>query len=324
MTHIHTNINIILPWVAFRVAHHPSSCREQDIEAKAEDIDRFTKRMHRQVVSLEAEVKRRKEEFTEKVREFDSYKETQKKRYTSLQEELESAVSQREHEHVKSKVEKLQREINVNMVSVENVGKLNAQLDMVRRQLKDDYVHRSDYEKVQNENELLKEAAKIVEETQSQTADEVRLAKKALPAMKERVERLEKELVNSRALVKDLSEIEARQRASLEDDRVEISQLTHKLTLLETSKASLLTQLGTLKITAKKGVEESGAHLTMSRKAESRAQELHSDNVRLDLELREARSRMSFLEERHTEMERECTHFAEEVKEKVSQTSLPL
>jgi hypothetical protein len=50
---------------------------------------------------------------------------------------------------MKAKADKLQKQINVGMVSVESVGKLNAQLDMLRRQMRDEMVHRSELEAVQ-------------------------------------------------------------------------------------------------------------------------------------------------------------------------------
>ena len=296
------------------------SDREREVETKAEDLERFTKRMYRQVARLESDLKRVKEEHADKTRELDSYKETSNRKYEDLKQELERGVSKTEHEHVKAKCEKLQRQINVNMVSVDSVGKLNAQIDMLRRQIKDEHVHRSEYEKVLHENELIKEAAQIVEESQQQISDDATAARQALPALQDRVAQLEKELVNSRQLVTDLTEVEKKQREDIEGYALQVSQLSHQVMVLETSKASLCTQLGALKVNAKRDLELSGAHLTTKRQAEGRVEQLRIEKEQVELNLRETRNRLLLLEEKNSQLETHCDVIGKEAAERIRTT----
>jgi hypothetical protein len=161
-----------------------------------------------------------------------------------------------------------------------------------------------------------------VEDTQRSISDEVALAKQALPALQDRLRQTEKELTNCRALVKDLTAVELKQRSEIDGHAMQVSQLTNKVMLLETSKAQLYTQLGALKVstllpllqitsyllsialslslthspthslthflltylltgllkvTAKKGMEESGARLVTKNKAECRLETLKGE-----------------------------------------------
>ena len=54
--------------------------------------------------------------------------------------------------------------------------------------------------------------------------------------------------MNCRALVKDLTVVEQKQRTEIDGHGMQVSQLTNKVMLLETSKAQLYTQLGALKV----------------------------------------------------------------------------
>ena len=143
-----------------------------------------------------------------------------------------------------------------------------------------------------------------MEDAQQSVSDEVALAKQALPALQDRLKQTEKELANCRALVKDLTAVELKQRSEIDGHAMQVSQLTNKVMLLETSKAQLYTQLGALKVgtaataanhklplfrhslthslthsqvTAKRGMEESGARLVTQNKAECRLETLQGE-----------------------------------------------
>jgi len=277
--------------------------REREVQIKEEDMDRTVKRLQRQISHREAESNRLKDDFTNKHRELESFKETSARKYEDLKLELDRSVSRAEFEHVKERAVKLQARINTDMVSIESIGKQNAEMEMLKRRIKEDYVPRIEYDRLLSQKELMEETVKVIEDTLGRSSSGSKEAAERSSSLERRLARSEKELENARALISDLTHIDAmHKKCALESDET-IQKLTMKLIELETNKASLLTQIGKIKLHSKFEHEEAVAAHTTKKQSDERLQILMRQNEDLSMQLRDKSARLHLADERNQSLE---------------------
>jgi hypothetical protein len=236
--------------------------RENDVEAMKDDVARVSRKASANIRSLQDELDAKSSQLTTVMEEFTRHRETVSSEMVSrrsledLQRDYEQRVPKEAYDRVCVKVGELTRRMDHEFTANENVEELRHKLKRMEASIETQFVsnhvyHRAveDMKAVQASVNVLDEAKELALEAARSSDSRLGTAQVELIAAREMIEGLEKALLGSRAeaeqckgaLIKATQNEENLQRLMLE---------------AEMNKNMLLTQVGSLKASNKKDLEE--------------------------------------------------------------------
>jgi len=236
--------------------------RENDVEAKNDDLERSSRKYQSNIRGLQDELDAKSSQLSTVMEEFSRYRESvsadmvSRRAFEDLQRDFEIRVPKEAYDRVCVKVGELTRRMDHEFTANENVEELRHKLKRVESSIESHYVSKHVYQRALDDMKAVQASVTVLDEAKELALEAARNSDTRLAATQtdlatavEKVGELEKDLIEARA---EASQYKGALTKATED----IETLNRRVLEGEMNKNMLLTQVGALKATNKKDHED--------------------------------------------------------------------